>query len=522
MTQKRKQEGNKRAGLAFAFVCALACALVVLEVSHAIAQDGAQDTAQGGAQNTQDTQATQNTKAVEQALRRAEEQHKEQTQVVAAKRAEVSVLEQEMEALRGEAVSAEHERRTLEQQENSLRVALAVSAVESERLALAAAAERKRGSAALSQLVFLAGRRPEAAAWHWDNPHQAARAVRLVGLIAGDSAGAAHRLEQNALRVASLALRRRAEQEALSDTQAQQEISAARLAEALARRAVLVQEAQGGLRAAEANVLAAGVKARDLRELLAALVREAEEQERKEQERKQREQEQRVKEQRAKEQKEKEQREKEQAERNAAGKAEKEAAQTESAQTESAQTESAQTESVKFEAPVPDKKGRASPAALASVAPSVASTVEPAQEATSRLQARTRKQSVQQGVWGSPVYAAPAVAFGEGDGIYGEGLIYETEAGEVVAAPLGGKVVWASPFRGWGMLIIVEHNPAQGASFHSLLAGASQADVVVGQRVLAGEPLAHYSGAGSLYWELRVDGKPRDPSRYLGQAVAAR
>ena len=511
MTQKRKQEGNKRAGLGFAFVCALAlaCALVVLEVSHAIAQDGAQDTAQGGAQNTQDAQ---DTKAVEQALRRAEEQHKEQTQVVAAKRAEVSVLEQEMEALRGEAVSAEHERRTLEQQENSLRVALAVSAVESERLALAAAAERKRGSAALSQLVFLAGRRPEAAAWHWDNPHQAARAVRLVGLIAGDSAGAAHRLEQNALRVASLALRRRAEQEALSDTQAQQEISAARLAEALARRAVLVQEAQGGLRAAEANVLAAGVKARDLRELLAALVREAEEQERKEQERKQREQEQRVKEQRAKEQKEKEQREKEQAERNAAGKAEKEAA----------QTESAQTESVKSEAPVPDKKGRASPAALASVAPSVASTVEPAQEATSRLQARTRKQSVQQGVWGSPVYAAPAVAFGEGDGIYGEGLIYETEAGEVVAAPLGGKVVWASPFRGWGMLIIVEHNPAQGASFHSLLAGASQADVVVGQRVLAGEPLAHYSGAGSLYWELRVDGKPRDPSRYLGQAVAAR
>ena len=501
MTQKRKQEGNKRAGLAFVCALACACALVVLEVSHAIAQDGAQDTAQGGAQDAQ------NTKAVEQALRRAEEQHKEQTQVVAAKRAEVSVLEQEMEALRGEAVSAEHERRTLEQQESSLRVALAVSAVESERLALAAAAERKRGSAALSQLVFLAGRRPEAAAWHWDNPHQAARAVRLVGLIAGDSAGVAHRLEQNALRVASLALRRRAEQEALSDTQAQQEISAARLAEALARRAVLVQEAQGGLRAAEANVLAAGVKARDLRELLAALVREAEEQERKEQERKQREQEQRAKEQRAKEQ-----REKEQAERNAAGKAEKEAA----------QTESAQTESVKSEAPVPDKKGRASPAALASVAPSVASTVEPAQEATSRLQARTRKQSVQQGVWGSPVYAAPAVAFGEGDGIYGEGLIYETEAGEVVAAPLGGKVVWASPFRGWGMLIIVEHNPAQGASFHSLLAGASQADVVVGQRVLAGEPLAHYSGAGSLYWELRVDGKPRDPSRYLGQAVAAR
>ncbi len=501
---------NKRAKLALALALALVLALV-LAVVPATNPAIAQDTAQGTAQDIQ------NTEAVKQALRHAEQQHQEQTQVVAAKRAEVSALEQEMESLRAEAVSAEQARRKLEQQENSLRVALAVSAVESERLATAAAAERKRGSAALSQLVFLAGRRPEAAAWHWDNPHQAARAVRLVGLIAGDSAGAAHRLEQNALRVASLALQRRTEQKALTDTQAQQKTTAARLAEALARRADLVQEAQGGLRAAEANVLAAGVKARDLRELLAALVREAEEQKRKEREQAQQAQ-------RAKEQAERvEQAEQaERVEREQAEKLAREAAERESAQAESAQAESAQTETA-----VPDKQGRASPAALSSVGASVGSSAVssaaiPAAGSSIREQARLHKQDVQQGVWGSPVYAAPAVAFGEGEGIYGEGLIYETEAGEVVAAPLGGKVVWASPFRGWGMLVIVEHTPAQGVSFHSLLAGASRADVVVGQRVLAGEPLAQYANAGSLYWELRVDGKPRDPSRYLGQAVAAR
>ena len=500
---------NKRAKLALALALVLALVLAVVPATNpAIAQD------------------IQNTEAVKQALRHAEQQHQEQTQVVAAKRAEVSALEQEMESLRAEAVSAEQARRKLEQQENSLRVALAVSAVESERLATAAAAERKRGSAALSQLVFLAGRRPEAAAWHWDNPHQAARAVRLVGLIAGDSAGAAHRLEQNALRVASLALQRRTEQKALTDTQAQQKTTAARLAEALARRADLVQEAQGGLRAAEVNVLAAGVKARDLRELLAALVREAEEQERKEREQAQQAQ-------RAKEQAEQAERvEREQAEKLAreaaqAESAQAESAQAESAQAESAQAESAQAESAQTETAVPDKQGRASPAALSSVGTSVESSAVssaaiPAAGSSIREQARPHKQDVQQGVWGSPVYAAPAVAFGEGEGIYGEGLIYETEAGEVVAAPLGGKVVWASPFRGWGMLVIVEHTPAQGVSFHSLLAGASRADVVVGQRVLAGEPLAQYANAGSLYWELRVDGKPRDPSRYLGQAVAAR
>ena len=497
--RKASARKNKRAKLALALALVLALVLAVVPATNPAT---AQDTAQGTAQDIQ------NTEAVKQALRHAEQQHQEQTQVVAAKRAEVSALEQEMESLRAEAVSAEQARRKLEQQENSLRVALAVSAVESERLATAAAAERKRGSAALSQLVFLAGRRPEAAAWHWDNPHQAARAVRLVGLIAGDSAGAAHRLEQNALRVASLALQRRTEQKALTDTQAQQKTTAARLAEALARRADLVQEAQGGLRAAEANVLAAGVKARDLRELLAALVREAEEQKRKEREQAQQAQ-------RAKEQAE----QVEQAEREQAEKLAREAAQEESAQ---AQTESAQTETA-----VPDKQGRASPAALSSVGASVGSSAVssvaiPAAGSSIREQARLHKQDVQQGVWGSPVYAAPAVAFGEGEGIYGEGLIYETEAGEVVAAPLGGKVVWASPFRGWGMLVIVEHTPAQGVSFHSLLAGASRADVVVGQRVLAGEPLAQYANAGSLYWELRVDGKPRDPSRYLGQAVAAR
>ena len=511
--RKASARKNKRAKLALALALVLALVLAVVPATNPAT---AQDTAQGTAQDIQ------NTEAVKQALRHAEQQHQEQTQVVAAKRAEVSALEQEMESLRAEAVSAEQARRKLEQQENSLRVALAVSAVESERLATAAAAERKRGSAALSQLVFLAGRRPEAAAWHWDNPHQAARAVRLVGLIAGDSAGAAHRLEQNALRVASLALQRRTEQKALTDTQAQQKTTAARLAEALARRADLVQEAQGGLRAAEANVLAAGVKARDLRELLAALVREAEEQKRKEREQAQQAQ-------RAKEQAERvEQAEQaERVEREQAEKLAREAAERESAQEESAQAESAQAESAQTETAVPDKQGRASPAALSSVGASVGSSAVssaaiPAAGSSIREQARPHKQDVQQGVWGSPVYAAPAVAFGEGEGIYGEGLIYETEAGEVVAAPLGGKVVWASPFRGWGMLVIVEHTPAQGVSFHSLLAGASRADVVVGQRVLAGEPLAQYANAGSLYWELRVDGKPRDPSRYLGQAVAAR
>ena len=452
--------GDKRAGVV------LAVAPVFVWVFLAV------ETARG-----QDAQDAQDAQAVEQALRQAEEQHKEQAQVVAARRAEVSALEQEMAGLRSEAVSAERERRNLERQEISLRVALAVSAVESERLAVAVASERARGSAALSRLVFLAGRRPEAAAWHWDNPHQAARAVRLVGLIAGDSAGAAHRLEQNAVRVARLALQRRTEQEALRNTQAQQQVSATRLAEALAKRAVLVREAQGGLRDAEARVLAAGVKARDLRELLTALAREAESQKVQE--------------------------------------AQKLAKQKiETAPLEKPADESAE-EKV-------EKKARATPSALSSVtsASVTSASVTPAKEVAKPAPTRARAKA-QEGVWSSPVFASPAVGFGEGAGIYGEGLVYQTEAGEVVAAPLGGEVVWASPFRGWGMLIIVEH-AGDGASFHSLLAGATAAEVVVGQQVLAGEPLAQFSEAGRLYWELRVDGKPRDPAQYLGRAVAAR
>ena len=88
-----------------------------------------------------------------------------------------------------------------------------------------------------------------------------------------------------------------------------------------------------------------------------------------------------------------------------------------------------------------------------------------------------------------------------------------------VVAPCGGRVVFAAPFRSYGLLLIVDC----GGGYHAVLAGFDRLDVKVGQAVAAGEPVGVMPGwepgaAGNrpaLYVELRRDGQPVNPAPWL-------
>ncbi len=114
-----------------------------------------------------------------------------------------------------------------------------------------------------------------------------------------------------------------------------------------------------------------------------------------------------------------------------------------------------------------------------------------------------------------------------GGRVSAKGIEIVTRPGAQVVAPYDGKIVYAGPFRGYGRILIIEH----GGRYHSLLAGLERIDAVVGQWVLAGEPVGVMAGdteAGGqgtssadrtpkLYVELRRTGQPINPLPWLAQ-----
>jgi septal ring factor EnvC (AmiA/AmiB activator) len=96
-----------------------------------------------------------------------------------------------------------------------------------------------------------------------------------------------------------------------------------------------------------------------------------------------------------------------------------------------------------------------------------------------------------------------------------KGLIYESRAGSAVVAPYDGRILFAGPFRGYGLILIIEH----GEGYHSLLSGLGRIDGGVGQWVLAGEPVGAMGPAAEgnprLYLELRRQGHPINPQPWL-------
>ena len=119
-----------------------------------------------------------------------------------------------------------------------------------------------------------------------------------------------------------------------------------------------------------------------------------------------------------------------------------------------------------------------------------------------------------------PARGQIALRFGESNqfGVKSKGLTIETRDLAQVIAPHDGRIVFAGPFRGYGLLLIIAH----GEGYHTLLAGIDRIDGAVGQLLLAGEPVGQMGTSQGrkpeLYVELRHDGEPIDPTPWLAAA----
>ncbi len=123
------------------------------------------------------------------------------------------------------------------------------------------------------------------------------------------------------------------------------------------------------------------------------------------------------------------------------------------------------------------------------------------------------------GVAGSPVLPVSGrIVSGFGDeraGIFARGITVEVDRDQPVRAVRGGRVVFAQPFRRFGLVLILDH----GDGYHTLLAGMTRLDVRRGDRIAAGAVVGLMARAGRkggrLYFELRQQGRPVNPLPWL-------
>ncbi|MCX9145719.1 murein hydrolase activator EnvC family protein, partial [Erythrobacter sp. WG] len=113
-----------------------------------------------------------------------------------------------------------------------------------------------------------------------------------------------------------------------------------------------------------------------------------------------------------------------------------------------------------------------------------------------------------------PVQGRTLLGFGarRDSGLASNGLILAPAQGAQVVAPARGRVAFAGAYRGFGRIVIVEHD----GGWTSLVTGLERVDVAVGDTVIGGSPIGRASGgAQPLTIELRRDGTPVNPLQYL-------
>lgn len=137
------------------------------------------------------------------------------------------------------------------------------------------------------------------------------------------------------------------------------------------------------------------------------------------------------------------------------------------------------------------------------------------EQASATVRRALRPISKARGAVPRPVVGKIAGKYGEktDGGLSRKGVTFSTPASAQVTATYDGTVAFAGKFRGYGLLLIIEH----GEGYHTLLAGMARIDVSQGQQVVAGEPVGvmEESGAPVLYVELRRDGQPINPMPWL-------
>jgi murein hydrolase activator len=102
------------------------------------------------------------------------------------------------------------------------------------------------------------------------------------------------------------------------------------------------------------------------------------------------------------------------------------------------------------------------------------------------------------------------------------GIDIGTPAGSPVTAVQAGTVAYADAFAGFGRVVIVDH----GGRFYTLYGHLASVDVSKGAAVKAGDEIGTVgmapTGTPSLYFEVRIDGRPADPVQWLKPASSSK
>lgn len=171
---------------------------------------------------------------------------------------------------------------------------------------------------------------------------------------------------------------------------------------------------------------------------------------------------------------------------------------------------------------------RAAAARQAKAAPSVAKTAPTTAPGTAPPAPDTELSGAtaferQRGTLIFPVSGTVSARFGSARQVEGagsaptwKGVFIQAAEGAEVKAVAAGKVVFADWLRGFGNLIILDH----GEGFLSVYGNNEALLQSAGQRVRGGEVIAQVGNTGGnpqagLYFEMRFNGKPIDPLRWV-------
>ena len=117
-------------------------------------------------------------------------------------------------------------------------------------------------------------------------------------------------------------------------------------------------------------------------------------------------------------------------------------------------------------------------------------------------------------VWILPVSGRIVVGFGDTAGTSRSiGVTLAPAANAQIVAPAAGRVAYAGDYRGYGRIIIIDHD----GGWTSLITNLGRLDVAVPARVVQGSPLG-LAGPGrpTVTVELRKDGAPVNPLTFIG------
>lgn len=388
-------------------------------------------------------------------------------------KAAAAALAAEIEELRGKSIGVARRAQDLESEMTTAEETLEALHAEEQAKTADLASRREQLGRTLGALQRLALEPPEAALARSERPVDSARAALLlqVAIPALEERAASLRAELGDL--ALLRTRIALERDGLAAAAAALGSERDRLAALLARKAELQTATEAEREAAEARIARLAGEARDLRELTQRL--EAE---------------------------------RLQAERLAAEQRALEEARAAAARQEAARQEAEATRQVaeaaarEAEASAAERAVEQRAQQLARLAPPASMRPFPQSEASLTLPVRGEVVRL---------YGQESRSPGSTD----KGISIRARAGAQVVAPFDGQVAYAGPFRGYGLILIIDH----GGRYHTILAGFDRIDAVVGQWVLAGEPIARMGDAAGdspeLYFELRRTGQAINPLPWL-------